>query len=126
MDETGGKAGGEAKGPGLLETIAANEEKLGALAERVAKMVDGYVSKREKHVRDLEAGRSRVAMRITLWAFVLIGGMLVGTWVLTRERIVSGEAFAFLVGSLVGSVVTFLMERIAVYLVEPPLEEIVE
>jgi len=126
MDETGGKAGGEAKGPGLLETLAANEEKLGALAEHVAKTIDGYVSKREKHLRDLEAGRSRFVMKITLAAFALIGAMLLGTFVLTWNRIVSGEAFAFLVGSLVGSVVTFLGERVAVVLLEPPAEEIVE
>lgn len=116
----GDKPPGDQKVPGLVESLAANEEQLAGLAERIVAAIDGYVTKREKHMRALESGRASFVARMTLAAFTLIGVALVVTAVLSWYHIVSGEVFAAIVGALVGSVVTFLGERIAPFLLEAP------
>ena len=118
-DESGDE--GERKkisGPGIIDKVAENEKPLGDFAERLANILDGYVSKREKHQRALETSRAHFVGRITLAAFVLIGVSLGITATLAWLRLVSGEVFAAIVGFLVGSVVTFLGERIAPFLFE--------
>lgn len=108
------------KSVGLVGSLAANEEQLASLAERIVTAIDGYVSKREKHMRALESGRAKFVARMTLAAFVLIGAALIVTAFLAWLHVVSGEVFAAIVGALVGSVVTFLGERIAPFLFEAP------
>ncbi len=66
-------------GLGLVETVAGNQGPLGDFAERIASVLDGYVSKREKHQRALESSRAQFVGRITLSAFILIGIALVGS-----------------------------------------------
>ena len=54
------------KSGSLLGSLAANEEQLAGLPERIVKAIDGYVSKREKHMRALESGRAKFVARMTL------------------------------------------------------------
>lgn len=108
------------KKPGLVESLAENEEQLATLAERIVNSIDGYVTKREKHLRALESGRAKFVAKMTLAAFGLIGAALIVTAYLAWLHVVSGEVFAAIVGALVGSVVTFLGERIAPLLFEAP------
>ena len=119
-DDEGGDEGEHERqlGPGIIDKVAENQGPLGDFAERLASILDGYVSKREKHLRAIESSRAHFVSRITLSAFILIGISLGITAILVWYKVVSGEVFAAIVGFFVGSIVTFLGERIAPFLFE--------
>ena len=116
MAAEGEKAPVPAKGPGLLETLAQHSGPLTAIAETVGRIVDGYVTQRETHARAVAEQRARFVGRIILVMSVLFGLAVVVTGILAVLGVVSGEGFAFLVGVLIGSLLTFLSERIAPFL----------
>jgi hypothetical protein len=98
--------------------LAGNEKPIGDLAERIERLVDDFVSKREKARRTEREGRSRFVSKIIKWTFGLIGLAVLGTGVLTWYGVVPPEALTGLVGILVGALITFLADHVAPYLYE--------
>ncbi len=105
---------------GLLETLAEEEESLSKLVENVATSIDKFISKREKHQRQLETARARYAWRVTAFVLAIIAIAVVVTTLLTYTGAISPEPLIFLLGTVTGSLITFISEWITplVYPVE--------
>lgn len=108
----------ETNGSKFISALAQNEKSIGDLAERIEKIVDDFVSKREKARRNEREGRSRFVSKIIKWTFFVIGLAVIGTGILTWYQVVPPEAFTGLVGILVGALITFLADHVAPYLYE--------
>src|SRR5213594_3903939 len=108
----------DSDGSKFIAALAENEKSIGDLAGRIERIVDDFLSKREKARRTEREGRSRFVSKIIKWTFALIGLAVLGTGILTWYGVVPPEAFTGLVGILVGALITFLADHVAPYLYE--------
>jgi uncharacterized membrane protein YvbJ len=91
----------QTKGVPLLEQIARNSEPLAKFAERIiAALSEALVKPQERQYRQ----RSIIATGIIF----IISVIIVLSYLLTRDGILEGSGFAFIVGIILGSIVTLI------------------
>ncbi|MCJ2562487.1 MAG: hypothetical protein LN417_00170 [Candidatus Thermoplasmatota archaeon] len=106
--------------------IVENEEQVGNLMDRVAGHIHQELDRGRRHTLQMARAQARSGLIVTSVVFAIISVGLILTFVLVREAFLSGETFVFFVGALLGSLITFLSERVSSLLYTRELEESVE
>ncbi len=107
----------------LLDQIARNEGPLSNLINLLADRFQHETAEVRKYKRALGQAQARTAYGIIRWVLALVGIAIVATTYLVLLGILAGEVLVFLVGTLLGSLITFLTERVTPLLYLPIEEE---
>jgi len=103
--------------PPLTQTIFEHRTEVAALVKDIGAAADPYTSNRERHYRAVANGRARIAA-LMIWATVgIVGDPVIVTGFLVYRGTVSGDAYTFVVGTVLGSPIAFMAEHIAPNLV---------
>ncbi|MEE9197607.1 MAG: hypothetical protein V3U45_05645 [bacterium] len=108
----------------LLDQIARNEEPLINVVNAVADRLLEGVAEGRKYKRALAEAQALTGYRIVKWVFLLIGIAFALTTYLVLAGVLSGETFVFLLGTLLGSLITLLVEKVMPLLYLPIEEEV--
>jgi hypothetical protein len=111
------------KGPTFTQTVVEHPTEVAQLIEAIEGAFDRYASNREKHYRQVATAQARVVSHIIWVTLAVVAVAVVATAILAYHGIVTGDAFTFVVGTVVGSLIAFMAQNIAPNLLA---EEIVE
>jgi hypothetical protein len=101
------------KGPTLTETVVGHPDEVAKLIDALETAIDHYQSNREKHYRSVANAQAKTASRIIIGTLLVVGAAVVATAYLAFRGTVSGDAFTFVVGTVVGSLIAFMAEHVA-------------
>lgn len=105
------------------EFLIEHEEVIGKYIDRIAGHIHEEIAEGRKQALHL----ARAQAKSGRWIIYLVLGIIVTalfmTFILVREGLLSGETFVFFGGALLGSLITFLSERIATLLYMSEWEE---
>ncbi len=108
----------------LLDQISRNEASITNLVNLLADRWQQETSEVRKYNRLLGQTQARTASGIIRWVLTLVGIAIVATTILVLQGILPGETLVFLIGTLIGSLITFLAERVTPLLYLPIKEEV--
>jgi hypothetical protein len=97
----------------LAQTLVEHPEEVAKLLKSVEEVIDHYTSNREKHFRAVANAQARTAARVIAAVLVVVSAAVLATGYLAYRGTVSGDAFTFVVGTVVGSLIAFMAEHIA-------------
>lgn len=97
----------------LSKLVAEHPDEIVKVAKGIGDIFDSYTSSREKHYRLVLAGQAKAVSRLIQVVLAVVSLVVVATAFLTYKGDLSGEAFAFVAGTVVGSLIAFLAEHIA-------------
>jgi hypothetical protein len=114
-------AGSKPSPPSLVDQILKEPDSFGKVVKSIEEAFDHYAANREKHRRALATAQAKTVSRIMTATLTIVGLALVATAVLAYRGTISGEAFTFVAGTVVGSLIAFLAEHVApnLYIAEP-------
>ena len=108
--------------PDWAKFLIENEPAVGAYIDRIARHFLDSRDREWKHRESADRAAAVPGFVIILVVFGLMGIALALTYQLVSSGRLSGETFVFFIGALLGSLITFLAERI-VPLLYPTEEE---
>lgn len=122
-EEPEGEADGE-QGPSepLIDQLARNEESLLRLFNALADRIQGELSESRRYRRALATAQGRTATIIIIVILAMVFVIVLSTAYLVFQGFLTGETYVFLLGTLLGSLITFLAERL-IPLLYMPIEE---
>jgi hypothetical protein len=97
----------------LSKLVAEHPDEIVKVLKGIGDIFDSYQSSREKHYRLVLTGQAKAVSRLITLVLAVVSIVVVATAVLTYKGELSGEAFAFVAGTVVGSLIAFLAEHIA-------------
>jgi hypothetical protein len=104
-------------GPTLTQTLLEHPTEVTQLLRAVEEAVDHFTANREKHYRAVANAQARTAAHIIWATLAIVGAAVTATGYLAYRGVVSGDAFTFVVGTVVGSLIAFMAEHVAPNLV---------
>jgi hypothetical protein len=104
-------------GPALTQTILEHPAEVSQLIKAIEEAFDHYQANREKHYRAVANAQARTAAHVIWATLAIVGTAVVATGYLAYRGTVSGDAFTFVVGTVVGSLIAFMAEHVAPNLV---------
>ncbi len=108
--------------PDWAKFLVDHEPEVGRYIDRIAGHFIEFRKVDWEHQKAADRAAAVPGFIIILTVFILIAVALVLTWILVRDGALSGETFVFFIGALLGSLITFLAERIVPLLY--PTEEV--
>lgn len=98
------------------EFMVEHEEPIGKYIDRIAGHIHQEYAEGRRQTLHLARAQAKSGVIIISVVLAIIVAGLVLTFILVRDGLLSGETFVFFTGALLGSLLTFLSERIATLL----------
>lgn len=121
-EELGRASDGKPPAEPLFDQLARNEEPILRIFNTVADRIQSALAEGRKHNRALALAQGRTAAAIIVLALVVVLVVVLSTAYLVFSGFLSGETYVFLLGTLLGSLITFLADRL-IPLLYMPIEE---
>jgi hypothetical protein len=97
----------------LSHLLGEHPDELIKIIRAVEEVIDHYESNREKHYRSVATAQAHTAAIIIGVTLGLVGLAVALSAFLAYKSVISGEAFTFVAGTVVGSLIAFMGYHIA-------------
>lgn len=101
------------KPPSLSQTVVEHPAEVSQLIKSIEEAIDHYFTNREKHYRAVANAQARTAARIIVATLCVVAVAVGLTAYLAFRGTVSGDAFTFVTGTVVGSLIAFMAYHVA-------------